>query len=618
MSNTEIDTDTIKSQLNSLELLRSKTQALVDCKATLLSKTEILDSKKNLLEETNVEKQKLQRERKLLREMLQNITKDLTAIADVEQSLAKESEELERSVNKMRTEQYDPLHEQVNEIRVQNGMSKLPHIQQELEAQMAKTLEDRRMKWQQEESSSKRKTKHQKSYSNSTLASGATDYNRYNILDQEDTVINAAAMRVNQRYEQEKVAILQERSSCAPCIISQHPEFSSRKDLCDDTTSSIYTSSTTITHSSSPPSLAESSVATTGNMTHQRNPSQYSDWLRSSGTSTIRKKVTSQEVMLNLFIQPNSEVDRRKEKDRQQRLHYLLKRIWQGIYRADLKDPEVIVNWCCGIGLWDMEMAALFPDAKVIGVDYKEATLSNLLHGIPNLEFRFAVIHDTYTGLESFEDDSVDFVILRDTWLMNAPVWKWDNLFKAIYRILKPGGWIEVEEHSLVVDSEGPCSRKLHAWFDVFFNEIQVDRNIAKKLGGHLVRAGFVDINKQSITIPLGEWCSTESLRETGFLFKDLIERRVRVLSKWICQLNNLDMKYMNETITIVMDEEIDQYHSSIDWISYTARKASTTPCNMPHNPTALQKEKHPFSSLRIDSSNTTPPPPSPPPPSVA
>lgn len=59
---------------------RSKTQALVDCKATLLSKTEILDSKKNLLEETNAEKQKLQRERKLLREMLQNITKDLNAV----------------------------------------------------------------------------------------------------------------------------------------------------------------------------------------------------------------------------------------------------------------------------------------------------------------------------------------------------------------------------------------------------------------------------------------------------------------------------------------------------------------------------------------------------------
>lgn len=30
------------------------------------------------------------------------------------------------------------ISEQVNEIRVQNGLSKLPHIQQELEAQMAK------------------------------------------------------------------------------------------------------------------------------------------------------------------------------------------------------------------------------------------------------------------------------------------------------------------------------------------------------------------------------------------------------------------------------------------------------------------------------------------------
>ncbi|KAG2210141.1 hypothetical protein INT46_004439 [Mucor plumbeus] len=156
-NNSELDSNIIKSQLNSLDLLRSKTQALVDCKATLLSKTEILDNKKSLLEETNAEKQKLQREKKMLREMLQNITQDLNSIAEVEQSLAKESEDLERSVNKIKMEQYEPLHDQVNEIRVQNGMTKLPHIQQELEAQMAKILEERRMKWQQEESSNNKR-----------------------------------------------------------------------------------------------------------------------------------------------------------------------------------------------------------------------------------------------------------------------------------------------------------------------------------------------------------------------------------------------------------------------------------------------------------------------------
>lgn len=108
------------------------------------------------------------------------------------------------------------------------------------------------------------------------------------------------------------------------------------------------------------------------------------------------------------------------------------------------------------------------------------------------------------------------------------------------------------------------------------------------------------------------------ALRETGFLFKDLIERRVRVLSKWICQINNLEMKDMDETIAHVMDEELDQYHSCIDWLSYTGRKASSTICKKASLNTAPHKGKHAFSSLRIDSSNTTPPPPSPPPPSVA
>lgn len=80
-------------------------------------------------------------------------------------------------------------------------------------------------------------------------------------------------------------------------------------------------------------------------------------------------------------------------------------------------------------------------------------------------------------------------------------------------------------------------------------------------------------------------------------------------------------MKEMNETITIAMDEEVDSYHPCIDWLSYTARKATTTATDdvftFPAT-TTVKKEKHLLSPLRIDSSsNTTPPPPSPPPPSV-
>ncbi|OBZ82352.1 hypothetical protein A0J61_09597 [Choanephora cucurbitarum] len=158
-NNHSVDADlgTIKSQTNTLEKLREKTQALLDCKATYMSKSEILEQKKNFLEEASSEKQRLQREKRLLREMLQSINQDLNSIVDIEIALNRESEDLEKTLDKLKKEQYEPLHDQVNEIRTQNGMSKLPHIQQEIEAKLAKLLEERRVQWQQEENTSQRK-----------------------------------------------------------------------------------------------------------------------------------------------------------------------------------------------------------------------------------------------------------------------------------------------------------------------------------------------------------------------------------------------------------------------------------------------------------------------------
>lgn len=97
-----------------------------------------------------------------------------------------------------------------------------------------------------------------------------------------------------------------------------------------------------------------------------------------------------------------------------------------------------------------MEMAALYPNAKIIGIDFEDAMLSNIHHSISNLEFRPAIIHDEVTGLETFDDNSVDYIMLRDVWLMNAPASRWGNLLNQALRILKPGGSIELTEHSIV------------------------------------------------------------------------------------------------------------------------------------------------------------------------
>lgn len=304
------------------------------------------------------------------------------------------------------------------------------------------------------------------------------------------------------------------------------------------------------------------------------------DWLNTKCASSSLaqqqqqgEKITSQEIVLDLFMGHSNESDRRKEKDRQQRMHYLLKHIWKGIHRSKLDNPTTIVNWCCGIGVWDMEMALLFPEAKVIGIDFEGAILSNLQHDIPNLEFRHTVIRNSCTGLESFEPNSVDYIMMRDVWLINAPVHTWKAVLKEAFRILKPGGWIEVVEHKLKIESLGPKLKQLDNYFDVFFEQLDIDRSICTQLGGFLDDAGFVQVDESAATVPLGEWSATPSLKEIGYLNRDVLERRIRSLSKWVSRANGLKEAEFLKIVNDTLEEETELQHSYMDWESYTARK---------------------------------------------
>ncbi len=96
--------------------------------------------------------------------------------------------------------------------------------------------------------------------------------------------------------------------------------------------------------------------------------------------------------------------------------------------------------------MWDIELAFEFPNAQVIGIDYESATVSSLTNTVKNFSFKNAMIHQGKTGLESFRDNTVDFIMMRDVWLVNSPASKWTSILREIYRILKPGGYIEIYE----------------------------------------------------------------------------------------------------------------------------------------------------------------------------
>ncbi|KAI7901530.1 S-adenosyl-L-methionine-dependent methyltransferase [Cokeromyces recurvatus] len=281
---------------------------------------------------------------------------------------------------------------------------------------------------------------------------------------------------------------------------------------------------------------------------------------------------SSELLLKELFMLYETSPERRRDRDRRHRQHYLLKRTWGSNYKIPLKDPSLIIHWCCATAVWDVELAFEFPNAKVIGIDYQSATVSSLTDTVNNFSFHNAIIHEGESGLNDFKDNEVDYIMMRDVSIVNAPSSKWTQLFKEIYRILKPGGYIEIYEQDANFESMGPNLTLLEQWADRVYEAIQFDRQTNKDLGLFLRDAGYVNVKEESIQLPIGEWPESKELRETGYLLKDLTERRFREAKRWCCKFNHITEK---EYLTVVSKaiDECDDYNTTVYSLYYSAQK---------------------------------------------
>ncbi|KAI9009957.1 S-adenosyl-L-methionine-dependent methyltransferase [Phycomyces nitens] len=298
----------------------------------------------------------------------------------------------------------------------------------------------------------------------------------------------------------------------------------------------------------------------------------YSDTEDKEAAGSDVPKFPSERIMMELFLRPDHEITRRKERDRQQRQHYLLKHVWGRNYNVPLKAPSLIIHWCCGTGIWGLELAEEFPEAKVVGIDFKTAPLQNIADTRTNLAFQNAIIYDSHTGLEGYADNVADYVLMRDVWIVNSPIHKWHNVLKQVLRILKPGGWIEIIEQDIRISKPGPSFVILNKYGSIFLENIQARPDILEKIGNILEETGYTSIDSTIVELPLGEWASIPTMRESGYLFKDLSERRFRVFAPWICEYNQLSPTSFAETLSKAMDE-CETSKTRLSWHCFVGQK---------------------------------------------
>lgn len=279
-----------------------------------------------------------------------------------------------------------------------------------------------------------------------------------------------------------------------------------------------------------------------------------------------------------------------KEYDRQLRQHYVLKHVLDGNIHVPVStdQPTTVLDAACGAGFWTLDMAQSYPNAKIIGLDAFPADdkrmkgYSDAATSATNIVYKYG---DLTTHL-SLPDNYLDVIYQRDTASI-IPHERWSFILGELFRVAKPGGYLELVEYSFNIKDPGPVLALVNEWYKIASTSVGVDPRQAKHLRSAILSAGFEDVEKRVISIPIGEWPTDENQRENGFLYKQVIKALFKSMKPWWLSELAVSEKEYDKVVSAAMDEFNDQC-CSMDWVIYTARK----PLNQPgSNETAITPE---------------------------
>ncbi|KAI8681068.1 hypothetical protein NCS55_00356600 [Fusarium keratoplasticum] len=196
--------------------------------------------------------------------------------------------------------------------------------------------------------------------------------------------------------------------------------------------------------------------------------------------------------------------------------HILTLGLGNKLHLAPLEKNKVhqAIDIGCGTGIWAIDFADDYPDAKITGTDISPIQPSWVP---PNLRFEI----EDCTREWTFKSGSTDYIHMR--WLMGS-IRDWNFLSSEAFTVCKPGGWVESHEASSNINSDDNTvdgNSAMGQWGKLFIEG-------SKKIGTSftvvedgtqrkaLEKAGFINIQEFDFKNPIGGWSSDPIEKEMG------------------------------------------------------------------------------------------------------
>ncbi|APA09101.1 hypothetical protein SS1G_02992 [Sclerotinia sclerotiorum 1980 UF-70] len=216
------------------------------------------------------------------------------------------------------------------------------------------------------------------------------------------------------------------------------------------------------------------------------------------------------------YLLPNDEAE-------QQRLdlkHHVFKLILGGkLFCAPIDpNPQRILDIGTGTGLWAIECADEFVSAEVIGTDLSPIQPSWVP---PNCKFLIDNAEDEWLFSHNRKFDFIHWRVLASS------ISDWPRLFSQAYTHVRPGGWVEAQEHEVHIESDDGTdlnAESLQRFFGLIDEASVKNGKMMDEVAGNqkkwMIEAGFVDVHDQIYKVPIGRWPKDKRLKEIGMYYQ--------------------------------------------------------------------------------------------------
>ncbi|KAF4450094.1 hypothetical protein F53441_6738 [Fusarium austroafricanum] len=244
-------------------------------------------------------------------------------------------------------------------------------------------------------------------------------------------------------------------------------------------------------------------------------------------TESIRQHVVDGSLRYHAYhagkyLFPNDEAEQDREELKHNLTVYLCDdRLFFAPIENLLEKGAEVLDLGTGIGKWCIDLADQYPNSQFHGMD-----LSPIQPDWVPENAIFVVDDIEHEAGWTYDDETFDYIHIRHT---VHSIQDRELLWERIWKHLKPGGYVEVQEFYHIAACDDNSCEGPYAWRDFIrylhqgMAALGTDLHGIKYVEHELRQAGFENIATHARKCPVGPWAKKERLMQCGHIMRDAV-----------------------------------------------------------------------------------------------